>query len=69
LTPEIDEWVKLATITLQPGEALVLYTDGITEAENEQDEPYGLDRLCAMSALTGTNWQRRSKLTPYLKND
>ena len=25
---------------------MVLYTDGITEAENEQRKLYGLDRLC-----------------------
>ena len=31
--------------TLEPGEALVLYTDGVTEAENEKTEQFGLDRL------------------------
>jgi sigma-B regulation protein RsbU (phosphoserine phosphatase) len=30
---------------MQPGDTLVLYTDGITEAENAEDEEYGLDRL------------------------
>jgi sigma-B regulation protein RsbU (phosphoserine phosphatase) len=29
------------------GDLLVLYTDGITEAENEQGEEYGLERLIA----------------------
>ena len=31
--------------TLAPGEALILYTDGVTEAENVKTEQYGLDRL------------------------
>ncbi|RUS45909.1 PP2C family protein-serine/threonine phosphatase [Cohnella sp. AR92] len=31
--------------TLAPGETLVLYTDGITEAENKQGEWYGMGRL------------------------
>ncbi|MFU8826130.1 MAG: PP2C family protein-serine/threonine phosphatase, partial [Brevefilum sp.] len=33
------------SITLHPGEALVLYTDGITEAQNETGEFYGNDRF------------------------
>jgi sigma-B regulation protein RsbU (phosphoserine phosphatase) len=33
------------TLPLAPGEALVLYTDGITEAMNAKDELYGLPRL------------------------
>ncbi len=33
------------TIELEPGEVLVLYTDGITEAQNEDGEFYGLERF------------------------
>jgi serine phosphatase RsbU (regulator of sigma subunit) len=32
-------------IVLEPGELLVLYTDGIVEATNPADEEYGLERL------------------------
>src|SRR6266478_5599200 len=31
--------------TIEPGEMLVLYTDGVTEAQNRKDEEYGRDRL------------------------
>ena len=31
--------------TLQPGESLVLYTDGVTEAFNTENEAYGERRL------------------------
>jgi len=31
---------------LETGDALALYTDGITEAVDASDEPYGLERLC-----------------------
>jgi sigma-B regulation protein RsbU (phosphoserine phosphatase) len=32
-------------LTIPPGELLVLYTDGVTEAENPAGEEYGLERL------------------------
>jgi sigma-B regulation protein RsbU (phosphoserine phosphatase) len=32
-------------LTLDPGQILVMYTDGLTEATNEKGEEYGLDRL------------------------
>jgi serine phosphatase RsbU (regulator of sigma subunit) len=48
LTDAIDDFIAEATVTLQPGEGLILYTDGITEAANAADELYGLDRLCAV---------------------
>src|SRR5438105_10411767 len=31
--------------TIEPGEVMVLYTDGVTEAENPKREEYGRDRL------------------------
>jgi len=42
-------------VSLKPGEALFLYTDGVSEAENPDQEEYGIDRLQAVfagSALT-----------------
>ncbi|MBR9984535.1 MAG: SpoIIE family protein phosphatase, partial [Desulfosarcina sp.] len=36
---------KEKTIALKPGEVLVLYTDGITEAQNEDGEFYGTERF------------------------
>lgn len=32
-------------LTLEPGQVLVLYTDGLTEASDSKGEEYGLDRL------------------------
>ncbi len=32
-------------ITLEPGDTLVIYTDGITEAANPEEDEYGLERL------------------------
>ena len=33
------------TLEIKPGEVLVLYTDGISEAQNREDAFYGIDRL------------------------
>ncbi|CAI8008655.1 Protein IcfG [Geodia barretti] len=33
------------TVTVAPGEALVLYTDGVTEAMNGDEEEFGVERL------------------------
>ena len=38
---EYDE----ASVTLTPGETIILYTDGVTEAMNAEGEEFGLDRL------------------------
>jgi sigma-B regulation protein RsbU (phosphoserine phosphatase) len=35
-------------VTLSPGDVVVLYTDGVTEAANEHDEEYGIGRLSAL---------------------
>jgi sigma-B regulation protein RsbU (phosphoserine phosphatase) len=40
-----DPSFGVAKTTLEPGQLLVLYTDGITEAFNKKKEMYGLERL------------------------
>jgi phosphoserine phosphatase RsbU/P len=44
-----------ATLTLNPGDLLVLYTDGITEAMNARNEQFGLERLDAVLAQCDRN--------------
>jgi serine phosphatase RsbU (regulator of sigma subunit) len=41
---------EMVETTLAPGELLVLYTDGISEAANPQGEEFGIDRLQAVVA-------------------
>jgi sigma-B regulation protein RsbU (phosphoserine phosphatase) len=43
------------TIALTPGSRLVFYSDGITEAVNDADEEYGLDRLARHVASRGAS--------------
>ena len=42
----ISQFIKCISIELQPGDGVVLYTDGITEAQNPQKEFYGIAPLC-----------------------
>ncbi len=44
----IAEFVREIPIDLAFGDGIVLYSDGITEAENETGQFYGLERLCAV---------------------
>ena len=46
LEEEIFDFLSQKHIYLKEGDVVVLYTDGITEAENEERQFYGLDRLC-----------------------
>lgn len=45
---EIGQFTTETIVDLEPNDLLVLYTDGITEARNDQGVQYGFDRLCAV---------------------
>ena len=40
-----SETYECATVTLSQGDAVFLYTDGVTEAMNPEDQLYGKDRM------------------------
>ena len=54
LVADIGGFVFEAKVQLNPGDVVVLYTDGITEAENMQGVLYGLERLCE---IVSRNWR------------
>ncbi|WP_437807038.1 SpoIIE family protein phosphatase [Sorangium sp. So ce1078] len=45
--PVIDAMTKDAQFSLEDGDVLVLYSDGVTESRNAHREQFGLERLCA----------------------
>jgi serine phosphatase RsbU (regulator of sigma subunit) len=45
LEADVAGHIAEATISLEPGDGVVLYTDGITEAENINGERYGLEAI------------------------
>ena len=58
LEETIEDFVFQAQITLHRGDVVVLYTDGITEAENNLGMHYGLESLCA---VVQQNWQKSAR--------
>jgi len=58
LVPDTGDFVSHLDIQLQPGDGIVLYTDGVTEARNTEEEFYGVERLCQ---AVSQNWHRTAK--------
>lgn len=58
LEADIAHFIDQIQIQLNPGDGMVLYTDGVTEAENDRGELYGLERLCH---TVRQNWQRSAQ--------
>ena len=47
---QLDAKYESATVTLAPGDWLIIFTDGLVEAENARQEEYGETRLLAAIA-------------------
>jgi|WetSurMetagenome_2_1015567.scaffolds.fasta_scaffold123064_1 hypothetical protein len=45
---------ETSTLTVKPGEYFIIYSDGLTEAQNEQGEFYGFDRFRALCLSSRT---------------
>ncbi|MBX9635767.1 MAG: SpoIIE family protein phosphatase, partial [Magnetospirillum sp.] len=54
LVDDVTEFIAEITILLHPGDTVVLYTDGITEAADSSHNLYGLERLCEVARA---HWQ------------
>ncbi len=53
LQEDIKEFISSTRVQLDPGDGIVLYTDGLTEAENKQGQQYQIERLCQ---IVSTHW-------------
>lgn len=49
LETEIAGFIASKDVFLEPGDLVILYTDGITEAENPEKRLYGIERLCTVA--------------------
>lgn len=48
LEEDISNFISHVDVQLQPGDGVVMYTDGITEAENPDGEQYNVEKLCSV---------------------
>lgn len=48
LDDDIADFIDSTAVVLQPGDGIVLYTDGIPEAYSIEKKQYGMDRFCAI---------------------
>ena len=53
MVPDIDEYLEDRELSLNPGDKVILYTDGVTEARNPQEELFSLERLIDIIAKHG----------------
>ncbi|MCU0546736.1 MAG: AAA family ATPase [Oscillatoriaceae cyanobacterium Prado104] len=58
LDGDIADLISHELVELEPGDGVVLYTDGITEARDIDRQFYGLARLCEVVAM---NWHKSAK--------
>ncbi len=63
LDDDISDFVDEKFFKLNAGDGVVLYTDGITEAENMEGEQYGLERLCT---FLQRHWSHSAELIKEL---
>ncbi len=48
LEPDISQFIKKARFSLESGDLVVFYTDGVTEAINEAKQEFGIKRFCKL---------------------
>jgi len=46
LEADISAFIKTREIAFEKGDVILLHTDGVTEAENDAGELFGIERLC-----------------------
>lgn len=61
---DYEKYIHTYTIPYRPGDMLVLFTDGITEAKNAGGEEFGYDRL--RSAVENSSFDHLKELQQYL---
>ncbi len=62
-----DMQYKAQEVQLAPGDILYLYTDGVTEATNAENELFGEERL--LNALNARDFEKTDEICTYIKSE
>jgi sigma-B regulation protein RsbU (phosphoserine phosphatase) len=62
-----DTVYETERITMQPGDTLFLYTDGVTEAKNRGEELYGEPQL--LNALQRVPDEKLAEMIQYIRTE
>ncbi|MDD4908251.1 MAG: SpoIIE family protein phosphatase, partial [Candidatus Omnitrophica bacterium] len=54
MVPDISAFLEDKQISLNPGDKIILYTDGVTEARNPQEDLFGLEKLIELIQKYGS---------------
>jgi serine phosphatase RsbU (regulator of sigma subunit) len=60
IVDKTEDQFELQKLTMKPGDALIVYSDGLTEAENEAGEQFGLERLYTVVENNASDQQEQS---------
>ena len=67
IMPDIAQFLEDKQITLNAGDKIILYTDGVTEARNPKEELFGLSRLIDLVSKYGS--KPATELLSSIKDD
>jgi sigma-B regulation protein RsbU (phosphoserine phosphatase) len=67
MIPDIAQFLEDRSITLSPGDKVILYTDGVTEARNPKEDLFGLPALIGLVSKYGS--KPATELLSSIKDD
>ncbi len=67
MMPDIEIYLEDKDIKLEQGDKILLYTDGVTEAQNQAEDRYGLERL--MESFRKYSSKPATELMQAIKDD
>ena len=69
MLPDVSKHIKLESVDLQPGDFVVVYSDGIPESWRNDDEIFGIERLVACATEAGQTLKTAAEIEEKILKD